>query len=252
LSLGPWNYGDSAVTVIRIVSRRLPRRCWIQSGNRCSISSTIPREVRLCKMKRVSMNDTQNETVRFSMKPNPFFYALEVTLYTLLVWTAVVLSTGVPVLWPGNYSVRGAVLLLITYVLLGPVLFIVVFIAACLLMFVVTDERAIIRFSFWGMTTDRVSIAIETVKRIEINSYGATYGSIYLSYDKASSRDNSKDSEPDEPQPRPIRRVRDEATMAAVPIKRFDSIWRSVNIWRHFFGFYGFEGFDEFANIVSG
>jgi hypothetical protein len=30
------------------------KACWIRSGSRCSISSTIPREVRLCKMKRVA------------------------------------------------------------------------------------------------------------------------------------------------------------------------------------------------------
>ena len=177
------------------------------------------------------MNDTKNETVRFSMKPNPFLYALEVTLYILLVWTAIVLSTGVPILWPGSYSERGVVLLLITYVLLGPALFIVVFITACLLTFVVTDERAIVRFSFWGLTADALSIAIETVKRIEINSYGAKYGSVYLSYDKTSPLENSKGSEPDDPQPRPIRRARDEATRASIPIKRNNSIWGSNSIW---------------------
>jgi hypothetical protein len=203
------------------------------------------------------MNGTKNETVRFSMKPNPFLYALEVTLYILLVWTAIVLSTGVPILWPGSYSQRGVVLLLITYVLLGPTLFIAVFIAACLLMFVVTDKRAIVRFSFWGLTTDALSIAIESVKRIEINSYGAKYGSVYLSYDKTSPLENSKDSEPDDPQPQPIRRARDEATRASIPIKRNDSIWgsnsiwSSMNFWPHLLGFYAFKGFDEFANIIS-
>jgi hypothetical protein len=166
-------------------------------------------------------------------------------------------STGVPVLWPGSYSETGIVLLLIAYVLLGRTLFIVVFVTARLLMFVVTDRRAIARLSFWGMTTDGLSIVIESVKRIEINSYGATHCSVYLSYDKTSPCENYEDSEPDHTQPWPIWRARNEATRASVPIKRNDSIWgsnsiwSSMNFWRHFLGFYGFKGFDEFANIVS-
>jgi hypothetical protein len=101
------------------------------------------------------------------------------------------------------------------------------------------------------MTTDGLSIAIETVKRIEITSYGATYGSVYLTCEEPSPRENSRGSEPDDPQPRPIRRARNEATSASIPNKRFDSIWRSMNIWRRLLGFYGFKGFDEFANIIS-
>lgn len=209
-------------------------------------------------MKHVDMNDTENETVRFSMKPNPFFYALEVTIYALLVWTAVVLSTGVPILWPESYSEKGVTLLLTTYALLGPILFVAVVVTACQLVFVVTDKRAIVRFSFCGLTTDALSIAIESVTRIETNSYGAKYGSVYLKYDKKSPLENSKDSEPDDPQPRPIQRARDGATRASIPIKRnnsiwgSNSIWSSMNFWRHLLGFYGFKGFDEFANLISG
>jgi hypothetical protein len=186
------------------------------------------------------------------MKPNPFLYAFEVTLYALLVAGAVVLCTGLPILWPGSYSERGAIILLITYVLLGLALFIVEFVIACRLMFVITDKMAIVRLSFWGIETDVLSIAIETVNHIEINSYGATYGSVYLSYDEMSPRENSEDGEPDDPQPRPIRRARNETTMASIPVRRFGSIWRSMNIWRRLLGFYGFKGFDEFANIISG
>jgi hypothetical protein len=101
-------------------------------------------------------------------------------------------------------------------------------------MFIATDKRAIVRFSFWGMTTDGLSIAIETVEHIEINSYGATYGSVYL---------NS-----------PIRHARNEATRASIPIERSNSIWsiwRSMTTWPRLLGFYGFKGFDEFADIIS-
>ncbi len=198
------------------------------------------------------MNDTKNETVRFSMKPSPFLYALEFTRYTLIAGTAVALFIGIPFIWPGLYSERGVVLLLMTYALLGLPLFIVAYVAACHLMFVVTDKRAIVRSSFWRTTTDGLSIAIESVKHIAITSYGATYGSVYLTYDKTSPRENSKDSEPDYPQPWPIRRARNETTRASVPIKRTNSIWASMNNpWPRLLGFYGFKGFDEFANIIS-
>jgi hypothetical protein len=223
-----------------MVSRRLPRRCWILSGNRCSISSTIPSEARLCKMKRVGMNDTENETVRFRRKPNPFFYALEFTLHALFAGTTRALAIslfpfmGFPFIWPGLYTERSIVLLLVTYALLGLTLFIVAFLSSCYLMFIATDQRAIVRFSFWGMTIDGLSIAIETVEHIEIKSYGATYGSVYL---------NS-----------PIRHARNEASMASIPLERGNSIWsiwRSMTTWPRLLGFYGFKGFYEFANIIS-
>ena len=203
-------------------------------------------------MTRVCTNDTENETVRFSRKPNPFLYALEFTRHTLLVGAVVGLFSGIPFIWPVIYSERGVVLLLIAYGLLGLVLFIVAFVAACYLIFEVTDKRAIVRFSFWRTTTDGLSIAIESVKHIEITSYGATYGSVYLSYDKKSPRENSKDKEPDYPQPWPIQRARDEAIRVSVPVKRTNSIWVSMNNpWPRLLGFYGFKGFDEFANIIS-
>jgi hypothetical protein len=186
------------------------------------------------------MNDTENETVRFSMKPNPFFYALEFTLQALFAGTtgALIISffpfMGFPFMWPGLYSERGVVLLLVTYALLGLSLFIVAYVASCYLMLVATDKRASVRFSFWGMTTDRLSIAIETVEHIEIKFYGATYGSVYLSS--------------------PIRHARNEATRASILIERSNSIWsiwRSMTTWPRLFGFYGFKGFVEFANIIS-
>jgi hypothetical protein len=180
------------------------------------------------------MNDTKNETVRFSMKPNPVFYALEVTWQMLLVFTAL----------GGILLVFSPVFLLTTYFLVGLAIFIVAFVTARHLMFIVTDKRAIVRFSSSVKTTDELSIAIETVKRIEITSYGATYGSVYLACEEPSPRENSRGSEPDDPQPRPIRRP-------FVPIERTASIWILLSNWPRWLGFYGFKGFDEFANIIS-
>jgi hypothetical protein len=184
-------------------------------------------------MKRIGMNGTKNETVRFSMKPNPVFYALEVTWQMLLVFTAL----------GGILLVFSPVVLLTTYFLVGLAIFIVAFVTARHLMFIVTDKRAIVRFSSSVKTTDELSIAIETVKRIEITSYGAAYGSVYLTHEEPSPRENSR-GKPDDPQPRPIRR-------AFVPIERAASIWILLSKWPRLFGFYGFKGFNEFANIIS-
>jgi hypothetical protein len=204
-------------------------------------------------MKRGGMNDTKNETVRFNMKPNPFLYALEFTRHILLQVTIIAVCAGIPFI-PFIFlsSVKGALLLLMTYALLGLPLFIVAYVAACNLTFVLTDNRAIVRYSFRGTTTDGLSIAIESVKQIAITSFGATYGSVFLSYDKTSPRKDSKDSERDYPQPRPILRVRNEAIRASIPIKRATAF--SVEMsgpWPRLLGFYGFKGFEEFANIIS-
>ena len=199
------------------------------------------------------MNDIKNETVRFSMKPNPFLYALEFTRYVLVVGTVVELFIGIPIFWPGIHSARAVVLLLTAYVLLSLALFIVAFVTARHLIFVVTDKWVIVRSSFWRTTTDRLSVAIVTVTGIEITSYGTTYGSVYLSFDKTSSHENSKRREPYFPQPGPIRRTRNEVTRASIPIKRANSIVVAMNhFWPCLHGFYAFKGFDEFANIISG
>ena len=197
------------------------------------------------------MNDTKNETVRFSVKPNPLLYAAEFTRHTLLTVTAVQLYSGIGIIWPGIYFGRAMVLLLAGYALLGLLLFIVAYVTACHLMFVVTNKRAIVRSSFWGMTRDRRSIAIESVKHIAITSYGARYGSVYLTYDKTAPREISTDDESDYPQPGSIRRARDEEARASAPIERTNSIWRSMTTWPRLLGFYGFKGFEEFGDIIS-
>jgi hypothetical protein len=203
------------------------------------------------------MNDTENERVRFSVKPDPFFSALEFTRHVLFVWTlfVVIPSLGSVIYLKESLSTIG-VYLLITYFFVSLVLFVVAFVKARHLIFVVTDERAIVRFSFGRMTTNRVSIAIETVKRIEITSFGARYGSVYLSYDKTLRRKDSKGSEPGYSQSGATRRAPNELAGAPAPIERISSIWGPVNIWApmntwpRLLGFYGFKGFDEFANIT--
>lgn len=101
------------------------------------------------------------------------------------------------------------------------------------------------------MKADVLSIAIETVKHIEIRSYSGAYGSVYLNYDKSSPRQSSKDIEPYR-KPGAVRHTQNEAARASVPIARTDSIWASMSTWQGWLGFYGFKGFDEFANIING
>ena len=175
----------------------------------------------------------QEEIVLFTEKPKAFLYALEVTWHMLFFVTAL----------GGILLVFSPVLLLTAYVLLGLTVFVVAFGTARHLMFVVTDKRAIVRRSSGKTTTDELSIAIETVKRVEITSYGAAYGSVYLTHEEPSPRENSKGSKPGDPQLRPIRR-------AFVPIERAASIWILLSKWPSWLGFYGFKGFDEFANIL--
>jgi hypothetical protein len=171
------------------------------------------------------------------MKPNPYLYAFEVTRDALVTGGSVGLAGGIPSILLVINSERAllttVVALLITFVLLGLALFIVAFATACCLTFVVTEKSAIVRFSSSAMTTDDLSIAIESVERIEIKSYGATYGSVYLTYDKTSPHENSNEAR------------------AYVPIERINSVWGSMSTWPLWFGFYGFMGFDEFANIIS-
>ena len=168
------------------------------------------------------------------MKPNPFFYALE------LVWHGLIWFTG----YGGFLLVFYPVVLLTAYFLVGLAIFTLALVTARYLVFLVTDTKAIVRSSFGEEMTDVLSIAIETVKHIDITSCGATYGSVYLTCEEPSARENSKDSEPDDLQPRPIRR-------AFVPVERTALIFVFMNQWTRWLGFYGFKGFNEFATIIS-
>jgi hypothetical protein len=110
--------------------------------------------------------------------------------------------------------------------------------------FLLTDKRAIVRFSSSVTTTDDISIAIERVKGIEITTCGPTYGSVYLSYDETPPPENSQNIGLGDLQRRPIRRT-------SVASERPASIWILLSRWPRWSGFYGFKGFAEFANIIG-
>jgi hypothetical protein len=89
------------------------------------------------------------------------------------------------------------------------------------------------------------------VRSIEINSLGAAYGSVFLNYDKALSRESNKGSKPDYSQPEATQRALNELTKGPVPIKRTASIWGATTAWPGLLGFYGLKSFDDFANTIS-
>jgi hypothetical protein len=68
------------------------------------------------------MNDTENETVRFSKKPNPFSYALEVTWHALIMGTVI---SGIPFIIFAGWG--WALVALVSFVLVGLFFFIAAF-----------------------------------------------------------------------------------------------------------------------------
>jgi hypothetical protein len=195
-----------------------------------------------------------DEVILFEEKPNVFLYALEATRIGFLIG-AVAVFAGLLVIYSKGLHVSVvhlALLELIGYVFGNFCFFLAGVFKAYFFTIIATNRRAVVRFSGWGMaTTDGVSIAIEAVTRIETNSYGATYGSVYLESDEASRRKSSRNSEHAFSEQRVSPYISDEPSDVAVPIKRTVSIWRSMPFAPRLYGFYGFKRFDEFANIVS-
>lgn len=195
-----------------------------------------------------------DEIVLFTEKPNALFYALEVTRQGLLVGGLAGLVSGIPLL-SGVFGsdgslLRTGVLIIFAFFLLGFLASIVAVLTARHLTFVVTNRRAIVRWSSRRTTTDEISIAVESVKRIEINSRGEAYGSVFLSCDEILPRENDKGGASSYSQPGATQRASIEFAEALVPIKRTDSIWGPKSTWPGLFGFYGFKRFDEFAKII--
>ncbi len=195
-----------------------------------------------------------DEVILFEERPNVFLYALEVTRIGYLLAPLALLASLSAIYFKGMHvsMVRVALLELFLYVLGNLCFFAVAVSKACFLTIIATNRRAIVRFSGWGMaTTDGVSIEIEAITRIETNSYGATYGSVYLESNKASpgrASINSDHAFSKQPAPPDISTTLGDVV---VPIKRTVSIWRSMPFAPGLFGFWGFKRFDEFARIVS-
>jgi hypothetical protein len=196
----------------------------------------------------------EDEVILFEEHPNVFLYALEATRIGFLV-TAVAMFAGLLVVYFEGLHVSvvsAAILAFGLYVLGNFCLFLATVFKACFLTIIATNQRAVVRFSFWGMaTTDGISIAIKAIKRIETNSYGSTYGSVYLESNKTSLGKISRNSEHVFSEHRAPQYISTVPHDVAVPIKRTVAIWRSMPFVVGTYGFYGFKRFDEFANIVS-
>lgn len=179
-----------------------------------------------------------DEIILFTEKPNALLYALEVTRHNLLFWSiAGAAPLVVTLIYTEGSLLSAGNLTLVTYGVIGVFLLIVAFGTARCLTFVVTSKRAIVRVSLWRATIDGLSIAIDTVKRIEINSYSATYGNVYLIADRTAASETFKTSQP-------------ELTESTAVVKRTASLLGSIRNWPRLLGFYGFKGADQFTNII--
>jgi hypothetical protein len=189
-----------------------------------------------------------DEMILFEAKPNAFLYALEATRFgfVMLAFLFAYVPLGYFKGWPIKFTTLMA---LFSYCVCNIVLFLGTAFIACQLVFVVTNRRAVVRFSFWGKTIDRVSVAIKAVNRIETNSYDATCGSVYLKSLKTLTPENSEDGERES---RLSTTPQTSKWPNAVPIKRTGSIWRSMPLSSPpLYGFYGFKRFDAFASLIS-
>jgi hypothetical protein len=191
-----------------------------------------------------------DEIILLEAKPNAFLYALEATRFgfVMLVFLFAYVPLGYFKGWPLKFTTLMA---LFSYGVCNIVLFLGTAFIACQLVFVVTNRRAVVRFSFWGKTIDRVSIAIKAVNRIETNSYDATCGSVYLKTLNKLTSENSEDSERESRLSTTPHASKGPGSVA-VPIKRAGSIWRSMPLSSPpLYGFYGFNRFDAFASLIS-
>jgi hypothetical protein len=191
------------------------------------------------------------ETIQLKVKPNAFLYALEASLFPLLIMFAMLaplfafalLKTGVPI----GLATRMA---LMVYGISCFMLLVGMMIAARCMVFMITNKRVIVRTSVMGKISDKISISIGSVESIELRCYDARHGSVYLNCrktlpDHVSRSEISDDTRPvwldgSVKRPRPL----------AGPAVRSGraSIWLSTPSSTA--GLYGFRHFDTFATLI--
>jgi len=192
------------------------------------------------------MSDQEIENVRFRAKPNAFLYALEATRIHFLALLGVgVFSIGIGYL---RFPVPISILLLLFLMAIASsflLMFVFTVAIACCAEFLITDNRAVVRFRWMGRVDDKISVALSSVKSIEVRSYNSTYGSVYLK--KAL----------DDQRARARQKFR--WTRANVPTEPAQTlvIWNKASIWLAIplsspplSGFYGFRGYDAFARAI--
>jgi hypothetical protein len=192
------------------------------------------------------MNNIEDETVRLWVKPNPFLYALEATRIYFLI--TVFLFAVIQAVYARGLPLYIAIKIAVTCYFFGHfIFFMVTVLLACCVVLIVTDKRVLVRVSFiW--TVDSVAIPIQDIEQIEVRSYGARYGSVYIDYSDASRSSLSPDflhNEPLQMSKARSRRARLVLKPCGLPI------WLSAPFTRpQLRGFYGFKQFDEFARLI--
>jgi hypothetical protein len=205
--------------------------------------------------------DMIDEVVRFKTKPNALLYALEASRYYFVVTLAMSFAlmpvahfkTGLPI-----YGLMLPIVLTVYGALLSTFFVLVVFVARCV-EFIVTNERVIVRVSLMKRMNDNVSIPIKSIRRIEVRSYNARYGSVYFKCNEASplddmkSCDGSRSQISDHSRPPSFDPPVDGSRRLANLVVRSDwgAIWLSMPSSPPLSGFYGFRHFDTFAKLVA-
>jgi hypothetical protein len=199
----------------------------------------------------VNARASHHERIRLKVRPNAFLYALEASRIHLLIMLAMV-ALPIPIHMERGFSLAFlAPLMLILFGLFGAFLFVILMIAARCMMFIITDNRAIVCMSVMGRITDRMSVPIESIESIEVSSYNARYGSVYLKRYGASPHRVSPSDSPDYSRGASSRGRMGRPRGLAIPILRsgWASIWFSTPSPK--FGFYGFEHFEAFAALIA-
>jgi hypothetical protein len=182
--------------------------------------------MRVLKLDRVGRL-SEDEVVLSQAKPNPILYSLEASRATILAMLG--LSAF---LIPLLMFTKGSPLLFLLKLVavLDLIAFSIFFLAVALiargLTFVLTNKAILVRTSRL-----QLGVPVEEIKSVEIRSYGAEYGSVYL----------ERYSGPSE-------------MIAGKSIelgKQSGSIWLAVPSSKpQLFGFLGFKSFDNFGRMI--
>jgi len=194
------------------------------------------------------MSDQEIENVRLRVKPNAFLYALEATRSYFVALLGVTAFSMVTVYL--RFQLPTSILLLLGFIAIATsflFLFCSVLAIACCAEFLVTNNRAVVRFRWMGRVDDKISVALSSVKSIEVRSYNSTYGSVYLKSDAKDRGGGARQN---------FRWTRAKSNIPTEPTQTL-VIWNKASIWLAvpsssppFSGFYGFRGYDAFARAI--
>jgi hypothetical protein len=201
-----------------------------------------------------------DEVVKFRIKPNVFLYTFEASRFYLVLFLGIAfavmpvayLKTGLPI---GGLMLR---IVLSVYGVLSIIFLVLVALIALCVEFIVTNRRAIVRLTLGGVN-DNVSIPLESIRTIEIRSYGKRYGSVYFDRDEALPPDGLQFYDGTSSQTSDYLRaasfspaVARTRRVANLVVRQGRALaWLSMpSTSPALSGFYGFRQFDTFANLI--